>query len=820
MNRKRRVSGFTMAEMLIVVAIIMVLGGVAFVAVTSHQRSMAQLERDTIAKEIFFAAQNHLTMAESQGFLPDEEGTVDFGKNEAPVTSSTKRVYSNVYSFPVSGGSSFTGNSVLDLMLPFGSIDETVRAGGSYIIRYQAKPALVLDVFYCPKSTSSSGQLNYTHDLGKNLYTDVQKYAGVGVNRKSCLSDNCVLGWYGEEGEEGIEDSGEYIIETPILEVINKERLIVNISDPNKEKTVSAEDTTPLASLCLIITGEKGNGGTEASRAQIAIRLDGDSDRIKWIPAADGVEPHYEVVLDDITTPKGADGDGMHFADLNDISNDAITVKKDTAGNPIRFKPGENITIQAVAYSNSKLANIAYSVEKTTNSLFADSQIVEGKTGKTAMIGNLRHMENLDVAVSGLDTTLGFANAEQIVDLAEPSQVEEDDLSWTGFVNAIKSAKGSDSVKVYAKGDATGTEAGCFRPIDPNFILNYDGKNHKIENIEVKYGADAGLFGNISATGSKVSNLELIDFNISTTSGNAGALAGALKDTTVENVVAYHSSGKEQEKKIITKSGSAGGLIGFIDGATSVTKSAAALMVKSENGDAGGLIGTSTSTGTVESSYSGGHTTDGVYSKTAYDVTATANAGGLIGSAGSTTITSCYSTCSVTGAIAGGFVGKAGGTLTNSYCTGLVGGTNKGAFAGELASTGKTPGCSYFEIINEQLDNTDYPYLWALGNAPTDETSVGKIDESADSYNTFVDAPADWREAEVYDDNGRSYYTVQKTKADETTETVKMYYLGTKVYNSGIIIDATETTPADFVATHYGDWPAPEIFVVNTKSSN
>jgi len=26
------------------------------------------------------------------------------------------------------------------------------------------------------------------------------------------------------------------------------------------------------------------------------------------------------------------------------------------------------------------------------------------------------------------------------------------------------------------------------------------------------------------------------------------------------------------------------------------------------------------------------------------------------------------------------------------------------------------------------------------------------------------------------------------------------------------------TTPADFVATHYGDWPAPEIFVINTAT--
>jgi hypothetical protein len=28
---------------------------------------------------------------------------------------------------------------------------------------------------------------------------------------------------------------------------------------------------------------------------------------------------------------------------------------------------------------------------------------------------------------------------------------------------------------------------------------------------------------------------------------------------------------------------------------------------------------------------------------------------------------------------------------------------------------------------------------------------------------------------------------------------------------------AAVKTPADFVIEHYGDWPAPEIFVVNTK---
>ena len=65
MYKRNNKHGFTMAEMLIVVAIIGVLSAVSFVAVTQHQRSMERLERDSVAREIFIAAQNHLTMAHS-----------------------------------------------------------------------------------------------------------------------------------------------------------------------------------------------------------------------------------------------------------------------------------------------------------------------------------------------------------------------------------------------------------------------------------------------------------------------------------------------------------------------------------------------------------------------------------------------------------------------------------------------------------------------------------------------------------------------------------------------------------------------------------
>jgi len=59
----------TMAEVLIVVAIIVILAGVSFIAVMNYLRSMAQLERDGIAKEIFVAAQYNLTAAQGEGYI-------------------------------------------------------------------------------------------------------------------------------------------------------------------------------------------------------------------------------------------------------------------------------------------------------------------------------------------------------------------------------------------------------------------------------------------------------------------------------------------------------------------------------------------------------------------------------------------------------------------------------------------------------------------------------------------------------------------------------------------------------------------------------
>jgi prepilin-type N-terminal cleavage/methylation domain len=130
MKKLKNNIGMTLAEMLIVVAIIGVLGGVAFVSVWNYQRSMGQLERDGIAKEIFVAAQNHLTAAYGEGYL----GLKEPASGSSDTNPFGTKADDGSYYFVVNGTGDAANATVFDQILPFGSVDETVRGGGSYII--------------------------------------------------------------------------------------------------------------------------------------------------------------------------------------------------------------------------------------------------------------------------------------------------------------------------------------------------------------------------------------------------------------------------------------------------------------------------------------------------------------------------------------------------------------------------------------------------------------------------------------------------------------------------------------------------------------
>ena len=787
-NRK----GFTMAELLIVVAILVVLAGVAFVAVQNSQRSMTQLEYDTIAKEIFIAAQNHLTMAESQGYpglsdmsdriSPDTEGNTEYGHPDSSYDATKKCYY-----YVVNNGAADSG-IMLELMLPFGSVDETIRAGGSYIICYQPSSATVLDVFYSNSHKTSALTVNGII-LGESDHDGLMASRGDKDALQSFTNtngDTGVVGWYGDISALPIGEK----LNDPLITVHNEEKLWVEIGYVEKYSTDS---------LVLMITGKTSGAKTSLQILTQNNESSGNPVRQKnqrIIPAPDsGTRPRtYKVVLDDITTSE------MHFANLP--ADDGS------------FIPGEDLEIEAIAQNNTILTNIAYSGKRIANSLFARI------SGSTAEISNIRHLENLDKSVSKLQTSI--VKAEQTKDLIWSDSIAE----TSDFISMIKdtdrwpSVPANVSIFKWNTSDSTGdTKSDCFFPVNPdlsdypNTFLAYNGKNHSISGVIVDYSGDGGLFGSSSYI-NKIENLKLIDFNIKS-EASAGALAGTLTNTTVTNVLVHNTPNVTGESSLEINGSIAGGLVGVLNGGT-ISKSAAAVYVQA-SGNAGGLVGTIDGTNAdIQYCYSGGHTIGGEYLLNTtgagrMNVIAGSYGGGLVGQAGSAVISDCYSTSSAKGATAGGLAGSSSGKIQNCYCTGLVFGTTKYSLVGETDNSIVLSDNYYYSIINEDKDinNKVIGYLTGAPNTSIipdmkeDPSGVRPFDSSMDYYIPFVKNNTIAHPYDVIQtpNNLSTYYN--------NGSDVIYFLKGIKDFSG------SELLPSDFVYKHYGDWPAPEIFIIN-----
>ncbi len=749
--------GMTLAEVLLVVALILVLAGVVFIAVSSYLRGLGQVERDGIAKEIYFAAQNHLTAAYGQGYL----GVTNFGTKGTADEDSNKEVYY----FTVNG--SLPDSAAIGQMLPFGAIDETVRIGGSYIIRYQRDTGLVLDVFYCSRS---GGPQRFNHSLADGEYTTVMGLRGDdNKNSRRTYIDGSILGWYGGMNAD---DLPTLSLDAPTLRIINAEKFYVEVTDPNSTKTG--------ALLKLIITGVDSK-----SKKAYELKIgSGSMDRVKYYNNV------YTVILDDVTLSD------MHFGDI-------------TAESGPGFIPGENVEVQAVAYSTSALANIAYSQKGVENSLYGSIN----DTKNTAYIANIRHLENLDKAVSNLDNTnIPIAAAEQTDSFSWPDFCKNNKKIESKSTTGSESESGYDSVSIYPSSDSA-TTAGSYKPIEPKYSLTYDGKGYSISEVKVKDAADVGVFGK-TTTVTKVSNLELLDFDLEG-SATGGALAGSLSGCTVSNVLARNSTNASDAN---IDAPVAGGLIGNLVSGT-VEYSAAAVIVNAGN-TAGGLVGKADS-GTIKGCYSGGHTKEGYYTKwveetgNSYDVTG-ATAGGLIGDS-KAAVSESYSTCSVSGTTAGGFAGTASGSITKCYATGLLdqerGGSAVFAFHGSGSPT--LSGNYYYSLVNMvqkeeegAKEGETQPMLPYSGyKTDTGLSQMKPIDLNAEQYNAYVGKPDKWNPAIAYDPVLIQYYGGK-------------YPLGTIESLSSTTLGAVETDPEDpdltyFVKIHYGDWPSPEVFFLN-----
>ena len=794
--------GFVLAELLIVVAIIAVLLSLAFVGIIRYQRSLEQLEMDGMAKEIFVAAQNHLTLAESQGLV---SGLVKPGDNEATVKGKWGTLVDSANGYYMVKSSDDPWPEAMKLMLPFGSVDETVRLGGDYVIIYQPNNGRVIDVFY---SEDSSKKFGYSYkDTGYNILSGLRDDKTTGKSKKMERRDygdsRSVIGWYGGEGLT----SGPRL-NPPRITVQNNERLTVTFTDSNP----TVDDVI----YQILVTGV--NSGAQ----QLLEFKKNDALLPRFVEKKDST---YVIVLDDVTQ-----------ADLRFDQNgwDPDTKKPGPTGQLL--SPGENITIKVKAMTDSTSSVTrapALSNEAKTNSLFGDDT-----ASGTAEIKTIRHLENLSTAVSGVNK-VGAATTIH-------NAVQTNDLDWIAFTNRIKEVSpnynDAKNVCIYSGSSLSSLHSadGTYLPVeltsDSTYInINYRGvektkkddgtveytdkSDRKISNVVINPSGDAGIFGTIKGN---VSNLMLENITCkidgSTTAANAGALAGRLDGGTVSRVLAYNkpASGSDDSGYLIKGTSAAGGLVGTMSGG-SIDQCAAAVYVEATDGDAGGLVGKVTGTATVENSYAGGHTNTGKYSnkdsagieitgaRFEQNVTASGNAGGLIGSNDGGTVKNCYATTSVygsdSGAVCGGLIGDNSGSVSDCYATGLVSrdGTARkemGTFFGKTSGT--LSGNTYLSIINDGM------------------ASVGPSAEPGDNY-----TPEKTDNISAFDENVQTYNLIARnagTSQPYDKEYLKNNYAGKYAFST--INDLTN--PADttglpiWLDRHYGDWPSPETLVVNT----
>lgn len=149
MSRVRRSKGFTLAELMLTTAIIIILAALGFIALINYQKDLKLTEMDNAAREIFVAAQNHLTASEKSGEW--EEFYTEIRSSESDsydVKMNSEDGHDNYYVIYNPDETDALKNSSLQYLLPFGSIDDTLRSSGSYIIEYDAENASVRSVFF------------------------------------------------------------------------------------------------------------------------------------------------------------------------------------------------------------------------------------------------------------------------------------------------------------------------------------------------------------------------------------------------------------------------------------------------------------------------------------------------------------------------------------------------------------------------------------------------------------------------------------------------------------------------------------------------
>lgn len=625
-NKKKK--GYTLAEVLATVAILLILMAIAVPAIFSIRKNLRQKALDNKAELIYTAVQNNLVKLQSNGnsSLYDGEKTAKaMGRTPSDATKEQKLYYA------LSTEKADTTRAA-SVLVTTDTVDGELY-NNYWVVEYNPESASVYAVFY-----SESDSIK---PYDPNVY-DRFRY------KDNRLSDGARIGYYGGDALDGSNTA----VLAPKITVTNEEKLVATITcmRPGQDDkklgfdVVLSDDQGNKLNLSYKAVGDKLVH--TADDLYLADQSPADQEKADSNEESSIVGRSYtlKITLDDLKN------EASRFVSIYGEKNQQLANRKITPLNA-----GTNLHIKVTVRSdNYKIDGLA--TECTTNSLFADQS-----TSNQAVVYYGRHLQNLDLA-SGVTEGITEAVVKNPVHFEKQEDKEEGDTSsWYSCY-----------------GDK------AFTPITNTYLKKFSGERTAIiYHLTVKEGVKiagterkgAGMFA-VLKDSMTVENLRLAGTTIAITGEgkekvSVGAIAGETTGSAkITNCEVYLDTedieGKNENDVWISGAGIQGGLIGHTNSVaesgssvTIVNSFAATVMDGRENGTTGDLIGT---------------------------------VGGLIGQADcAVSIKNCYADSYLTGDVTGGLVGSVSSGSVNvesCYTAGYQNPANQGGgFVASVASS-------------------------------------------------------------------------------------------------------------------------------------
>lgn len=554
-NKKKK--GYTLAEVLATVAILLILMAIAVPAIFSIRKNLRQKALDNKAELIYTAVQNNLVKLQSNGnssLYDGEKRAKAMGRTPSDATKEQKLYYA------LSSEKTDTKRAA-SVLVTTDTVDGELY-NNYWVVEYNPESASVYAVFY-----SESDSIK---PYDPNVY-DSFRY------KDNRLSDGARIGYYGGDALDGSNTA----VLAPKITVTNEEKLVATITCMRQ-----GQDDKKLG-FDVVLSDDQGNKLNLSYKA-VGDKLVHTADDLYLVdqsPADQEKEDSNEessivgrsytlkITLDDLKN------EASRFVSIYGKKNQQLVNRGITPLNA-----GTNLHIKVTVRSdNYKIDGLA--TECTTNSLFADQS-----TSNQAVVYYGRHLQNLDLA-SGVTEGITEAVVKNPVHFEKQEDKEEGDTSsWYSCY-----------------GDK------AFTPITNTYLKKFSGERTAvIYHLTVKEGvkiADterkgAGMFSVLNEN-MTVDSVSLSGTTIQITEGasvSAGALAGETAGSiSINDCEVYLDqedvAGKDESDIWISGADIQGGLIGRTNGSQNAAEAvisnsfAATVMAGGQNSEVGGLVG-------------------------------------------------------------------------------------------------------------------------------------------------------------------------------------------------------------------------------------